>query len=270
LKTKERTGAGAGAHRSGAAAGQGQAQGAGERLPVAPRERKPALAALAVLLILVGALGATVLVLRAGNKVQAIKITSMVAQGQSLTSSSFTEVDVASGTGVNYVPWSQRGELGSFRAATNLVPGTVLVGEMLTQRSGLASGKVLVGLSLKEGQYPSGLKAGDTVAAYLVSTNGITDSGTGSAAASGSGKASSSGTGNTGGGNLLTASATVQSATAATDSSGMSSGNLPVTLVVNQDDAPALTQAASAGQVALVLVPSGNSGNNGSSNGSGS
>jgi hypothetical protein len=225
---------------------------------VAPRERKPALAALAVLLILVGALGATVLVLRAGNKIQAIKITAMVAQGQSITASSFAEVDVASGTGVNYVPWSQRNELGSFRAATNLVPGTVLVGEMLTQQSGVASGKVLVGLSLKAGQYPSGLKAGDTVAAYLVSTNGITDSGAGSASISGAGKASSSSTGGgTGGGNLLAASATVQSATATTDSSGVSSGNLPVTLVVNQGDAPALTQAASAGQVALVLVPSG-------------
>jgi hypothetical protein len=256
LKTKERTGAGAGAHRSGAAAGQGQAQGAGERLPIAPRERKPALAALAVLLILVGALGATVLVLRAGNKIQAIKITAMVAQGQSLTASSFTEVDVASGTGVNYVPWSQRGELGSFRAATNLVPGTVLVGEMLTQQSGLASGKVLVGLSLKDGQYPSGLKPGDTVAAYLVSTNGITDPTSGSGKASSSGGGSTGG-GSTGGGNLLTASATVQSATPTTDSSGVSSGNLPVTLVVNQGDAPALTQAASAGQVALVLVPSG-------------
>ncbi|MCQ4080729.1 hypothetical protein NGB36_08960 [Streptomyces sp. RB6PN25] len=259
MRTKERTGAGGGANRPVATAGQGQGygQGVGERLPVAPRERKPALAALAVLLILVGALGSTVLVLRAGNKIQAIKIIAPVAQGQSIPSSAITEVDVASGTGINYVPWSQRNELSGFRAATTLVPGTALVGEMLTQQSGLASGKVLVGLSLKDGQYPPGLKAGDTVAAYLVSTSGSTDSGaaSGSSSGPGSGKTSSSST--AGGGNLLAASATVQSATPSTDSNGVSSGNLPVTLVVDQSDAPALAQAASAGQVALVVVPSG-------------
>ncbi|MBV9024987.1 MAG: hypothetical protein JO362_14630 [Streptomycetaceae bacterium] len=263
MRTKERAGVGGGANRPASAAGQGQGpghgQGAGERLPVTPRERKPALAALAVLLILVGALGATVLVLRAGNKLQAIKITTTVAQGQSIPASALTEVDVASGTGINYVLWSQRNALGDFRAATTLVPGTALVGEMLTQQSGLASGKVLIGLALRDGQYPSGLKAGETVAAYLVSTSGTsvtTDSG-------GAGKSSASAGSAGSGGNLLTASATVQSATPTTDSSGVSSGNLPVTLVVNQSDAPALTQAASAGQVALVVVPS-------DSNGSGS
>ena len=253
MRTKERIGAGGGANRPVTTA----AQGVGERLPVAPRERKPALAALAVLLILVGALGATVLVLRAGNKIQAIKVVAPVAQGQSIPASAITEVDVASGTGINYVPWSQRGDLGSFRAATNLVPGTALVGEMLTQRSGLASGKVLIGLSLKDGQYPSGLKAGDTVAAYLVSTNGTAVSGSGSGVGSGSAKSSQSAAS---GGSLLAASATVQSATPSTDSNGVSSGNLPVTLIVNQSDAPALAQAASAGQVALVVVPSGSGG----------
>lgn len=58
MKVQERTGAGN--HRV-----PSPAQSAGERLPTVARERKPALAALAVLLILVGALGATVLVLRA-------------------------------------------------------------------------------------------------------------------------------------------------------------------------------------------------------------
>jgi hypothetical protein len=211
-----------------------------------------------VLLILVGALGATVLVLRAGNKIQAIKITAPVAQGQSIPASAMTEADVASGTGINYVLWSQRNGLGGFRAATNLVPGTALVGEMLTQQSGLASGKVLVGVSLRDGQYPSGLKAGDNVAAYLVNTSGVTESGSGSSAGAGAGSgAGKSSSATASSGSLLTASATVQSATATTDSNGVSSGNLPVTLVVNQSDAPALAQAASAGQVALVVVPSG-------------
>ncbi|CAM5474344.1 SAF domain-containing protein OS=Streptomyces tendae OX=1932 GN=GUR47_18010 PE=4 SV=1 [Streptomyces tendae] len=44
---------------------------------------------------------------------------------------------------------------------------------------------------------------------------------------------------------------------AADGSSGdsLASTNLPVTLTVDADDAAALTQAASAGEVAVVLIP---------------
>ncbi|MGW7007653.1 hypothetical protein ACWGCW_33830 [Streptomyces sp. NPDC054933] len=252
LKTKERTAAGGGANRAVAAAPAG-----GERLPVAPRERKPALAALAALLILVGALGATVLVLRAGNKTEAIKITQRVAAGQPIPASAMVEVDVASGTGVNYVQWAQRNALSDYRAATDILPNTPLVGEMLTQDKGLAGGKVIVGLSLKDGQYPASLAAGDNVAAYRVNTDGSkpssngTAGGAGSAGTGGSGAASS---------NLITTNAKVQSATPPSGNT-IGSGDLPVTLVVDKGDAAALTQAASAGQVALVVVPSGTSGN---------
>ncbi len=251
MKTRERTAAGAGANRA-----VPTAPSTGERLPVAPRERKPALAALAVLLILVGALGATVLVLRAGNKTEAIKITSRVAAGQSIPASAMVEVDVASGTGVNYVPWAQREELSKYRAATDILPNTPLVGEMLTQDSGLAPGKAVVGLSLKAGQYPANLSAGNTVAAYRVGADvgkasGSTGSSTGSAG---------SGTSGAAGGSLITAHATVQSADRPSDSS-IGSGDLPVTVIVDKADAAALAQAAAAGQVALVIVPNGTSAN---------
>ncbi|MDF2258410.1 hypothetical protein P2L57_22610 [Streptomyces ferralitis] len=251
MKTKEGTAAGGGANRA-----VPPAVSVGERLPVAPRERKPALAALAVLLILVGALGATVLVLRAGNKTEAIKVTERVAAGQTIPASAMTEVDVASGTGVNYVQWAQRNALSNYRAATDILPNTPIVGEMLTQDKGLANGKVIVGLSLKDGQYPSGLSAGDTVAAYRVGTDSSKASSANSGTAAGTGSTSTSGGGN----NLITANARVQSATPPSGNT-IGSGDLPVTLVVNQSDAAALTQAASAGQVALVVVPGNASGN---------
>ena len=72
MKIQERTGAGAG--RSAVPAGPS----VGDRLPTPPRERKPALAALAVLLILVGALGATMLVLQAGDRIEVVKITEEI------------------------------------------------------------------------------------------------------------------------------------------------------------------------------------------------
>ena len=56
---------------------------ASRKLPVPPRERKPALAALAILLILGGALAATtLLVLRSGDRVSAIGIVRQIGAGR--------------------------------------------------------------------------------------------------------------------------------------------------------------------------------------------
>jgi hypothetical protein len=205
----------------------------GERLPVAPRERKPALAALAVLLILVGALGATLLVMRAGDRVAAVKVVQPVAAGEVVTDSDITEVMVAADSGVHYVKWSQRGILATYRAQTDLVAGTVLVGEMLGKTdTTVAKGKVVVGLSLKQGQFPPGLKSGDTVAAYEVGTDAAKSSGS----------------------VALTSDAKIKSVPGASDG-GISSGDSQYSVIVSESDAGALTLAASAGNVALVLVP---------------
>jgi hypothetical protein len=141
---------------------------AGDRLPSPPRERKPALAALAALLVLVGALGATLLVLRAGERVEAIMITEQVPAGQPIPDDAITSVMVADNTDVAYVEWSKREQLEKYRAATDLVEGSVLVGKMLTTDAGIDQGEALVGVNLQPGHYPPGLEIGDTVDVYLV------------------------------------------------------------------------------------------------------
>lgn len=214
----------------------------GERLPVAPRERKPALAALAVLLILVGALGATVLVMRAGNRVSAIEITKPVAVGDVIPADAVTEVMVADGSDVKYVTWDQRTLLTKYHATTALVAGTVLVAPMLTtDDTRLAAGTVVVGLSLKKGQFPAGLAKGDTVAAYLVG-NDVQKSGTGS----GGSRVSNT---------LLARKAKILSVPEGSDGGIGSSSDSGYSIVVGQPDAAALTAAAAAGNIALVLVP---------------
>ncbi|MFT2018067.1 hypothetical protein ACMA1D_19825 [Streptomyces sp. 796.1] len=235
MKIQERAGIG-----SGRANAPGQP--VGERLPSAPRERKPALAALAVLLILVGALGATVLVLRAGDRIEVVKITDEVSAGKPIPNSAIESVMVAEDSAIDYVKWDQRNVLSKYRAATDITKGSLLVGSMLTDRKGLPEGKVVVGLSLKDGQYPRSLKTGDVVAAYRVG-----DVKGGSGGSSGDG-GSSAGAGDT----LLVRSATVESVTSAND--GIGGGDLPVSVVVNQDEAPALTQAAANGAVSVVKV----------------
>ncbi|WP_405784054.1 hypothetical protein [Streptomyces sp. NBC_00859] len=243
MKVQERTGAGN--HRV-----PSPAQSAGERLPTVTRERKPALAALAVLLILVGALGATVLVLRAGNRVEVAKLTRNVEAGQAITSSDVTTVMVADDDSIHYIKANQLGTVEkTLKAKSALYSGSLLVGEMFTGEKGTPAGKAVVGLSLKDGQYPAGIKAGDTVTVYRAGDKNA-------ASSSGSQSGTAGSTGSSGSG-VIVERATVSSA-AAPDASTVSSGNLAVSLLVDTADAAALSQAASAGEAAVVMVPSHN------------
>ncbi|WP_327295971.1 hypothetical protein [Streptomyces sp. NBC_01197] len=248
MKVQERTGAGN--HRV-----PSPAQSAGERLPTVARERKPALAALAVLLILVGALGATVLVLRAGNRVEVAKLTHNVEAGQAITDSDVTSVMVANDSSINYIKWDQLGTVEkTLTARSALYSGSLLVGEMFTGEKGTPAGKAVVGLSLKDGQYPVGIKAGDTVTVYRV---GDRNGSSGSSSSSSGSQSGSSSTSGASGGGIIVNRATVNYAAKPNDST-ISSGNLAVTLLVDNAEAAALSQAASAGEAAVVAVPSHN------------
>ncbi|MFI1211809.1 hypothetical protein ACH4UV_29885 [Streptomyces sp. NPDC020802] len=243
MKIQERTGAGN--NRSSAPV----QPTTGERLPSPPRERKPALAALAVLLILVGALGATMLVLRAGDRIEVVKVTADIQAGQSV-GKKVESVLVAEDSGVNYVRWDQVEALKKLKAKSTIYGGTLVIGEMFAGKASLEPGKAVVGLSLKEGQYPQTIQTGDLVAAYQVGNTGSSssndDTDTGSSGSSGS-----AGTGGT----PIVSDARV---TYVPDDSGdatISSTNKRITVTVDESDAAALARAAAANQVALVLVP---------------
>ncbi|MGP3922634.1 hypothetical protein [Streptomyces sp. 8N616] len=200
-----------------------------------------------MLLILIGALGTTVLVLRAGERIEVVKITEPVSAGKRVPQSAVESVMVAKDSGVQYVTWDQRDLLNTeYWAATDLTEGSLLVGSMLTGKPDIADGKALVGLSLKDGQYPKGLKAGDTVALYRVGSDAARESGSsGSDSDTGSGTAAD---------NLLVASARVSEVTE-TSGETISSGDLPVSVLVTAEEARVLTPSASAGEVAVVRVP---------------
>ncbi|MEU9879316.1 hypothetical protein [Streptomyces phaeochromogenes] len=237
MKIQERTGAGN--NRSAAPVQPTM----GERLPSPPRERKPALAALAVLLILVGALGATMLVLRAGDRVEVVKVTSDIQAGESV-GDHVESVLVADDAGINYVRWSQHKTLETLKAKSTIYKGTLVIGEMFGTEASVPAGKAVVGLSLKEGQYPEGIQSGDLVAAYQVgntsSSNSDDETGTGSAGT---------------GGTPIVDNARVAKVPEAKSDTTISSTNKRVTVTVDESDAAALARAAAANQVALVLIP---------------
>ncbi|MFI0895840.1 hypothetical protein [Streptomyces sp. NPDC020983] len=219
--------------------------GGGERLPTAPRERKPALAALAVLLILLGAFGAVLTVVRASHKDSYVEITQAVAAGDPIPESAIRSVDLSDDSGLGLIRWEQRGDLlDNYRAAVTLVPDSVLSSNMITKKDNvLTQGKSLIGLSLQDGQFPrNSLSVGDSVAAYLVGSDAAKDSGDDSSGNAGGGQQST----------LISNKLIVKSIDA--DSSGSGSGNTYVTVLADTADAGPLTNAASAGNVTLVRI----------------
>ncbi|MEU4571937.1 hypothetical protein ACBI99_12170 [Nonomuraea sp. ATR24] len=193
---------------------------ASRKLPVPPRERKPALAALALLLILGGALATTLLVLRSGDRVSAIRVVQQIGAGQRFTPQALEEVQIAD-TGIAYVSWSQRQKVLESFAAVTILPGTLLTSDMGMEASDeLGPGKALVGLALKPGQMPQGLEKGDRVQVVHVP-------------------------GDEGEARVLAQNALVQNV-------GEKGG---VTVIVETGVSPAVLQYASTGQIAVAELP---------------
>ena len=113
---------------------------ANRRAPRAARERKPGLAALALLLIVGGALGAAYLVVQNGHRVAAIEITQPLGAGQRIPPNALREVEIAPGAGLGYVPWSEAGQVTQFYAATAIPPGTLLTSPMVARVNGPSPG----------------------------------------------------------------------------------------------------------------------------------
>ncbi|GAA2624241.1 hypothetical protein GCM10010411_70890 [Actinomadura fulvescens] len=233
------TGANAGTGRAGL--GQsGLGTSGGQRLPVAPRERKPALAALAVLLILGGALASAYLVMASGQRVSAIRIVQPVAAGQRIPPSALQEVQVGD-TGVEYfIRWSERAKVTRTYAAVPLVKGALLTNGMVSEAPEAERGRVIVGLALKPGQLPAGVReldGGARVSLYAVGT----------------------GTGSSGPrpGTVLSTNAIVVSIGGSGKSDRLRGDQTPVNVAVPPGEAAAIAQAASAGAVALALLPPG-------------
>ena len=209
----------------------------GRRLPSAPRERKPALAALAVLLVALGAVAAGLLVVNAGHRVAAVEIVQQVGQGEQIPASAIREVEISSDSGLDYVAWQYAGRVAGVYAATEIRAGTLLTEAMTSSTNNLAAGKVEVGLSLKAGQVPGNLLIGDSVEAFPVGTG----SGCGTSATADSAST-----------DVPIATGTIASLSGSASEAGNDTG---VTLAVSSAEAGTLACYASAGDVAITLMP---------------
>jgi hypothetical protein len=210
---------------------------AGRRLPTAPRERKPVLAALAVLLILGGALGAGYLVTTSSKQVQAIEITRQIGAGQRIPLSAMQQVPVPAGTQVGYVAWVYASQVTRYYAAVTIPPGTLLNKSMVATTNRSTAGREVIGLALKDGQLPRGLQAGDHVDIFFVQNSTQVNGCPGTP------------------GSLLSGNAIVLGLTAPSVTAG--SQDADVQVAVSPADAGAVACAAANGIAGLTVRPPG-------------
>jgi hypothetical protein len=144
----------------------GQLPPLGDRLPVPPRQRRPALAALAVVLILGGAALAATLVLSSGQKEQYLLVNEDIAVGEVLTPQHFLQQPLSSAQSAVFAPVPVSDfytRVNGKRALVALPKGSLLTQGTFGDRITPAKGLTQLSLNVPEGQYPPGLKPGDIV-----------------------------------------------------------------------------------------------------------
>ncbi len=204
------------------------------RLPVPSRDRRPALAALALLLVVAGALGSALVVYRSGQRIDVLVAAHEIKPGEQVSPGAFTTARVSADAG-SIVHASSRGAfIGSF-AVTDIPSGTLINNQMFQVGQVIPRNGVVVGVTVGGEQRPAaGVNAGDVVRAYFVA------------------KASSSDTAPQPGAVLADAARVLDARSSPTNTDA-----LTVSLLVSGDEAAQLVSASAAGAVALAILPPG-------------
>lgn len=199
--------------------------GSRDRLPAPARDRRPALAALALLLVLGGALTSALLAYRSGDRIDVLVAAHDLPVGHQVVSADLRVARVAA-DGAAYVPSSAEGNFLGTRTRTEVPSGTLVNRTMFLAGAVVPSGASVVGVTLSPTQRPAGgLRTGDVVQVFAVARDRA-DSGLGV--------------------ELLSAVRVVE-VTGGTSTTGVS-------LLVPADRGAAVVAAAAAGSVAVVRL----------------
>lgn len=142
--------------------------GPGTSLPSPPRRRRPALGALAVLLIVGGAAIAGLLALRLDSREPVLMLSQDVAVGTEITADMLTTTEVAS-EGLMLLGESQADSIVGTYARTSLTEGQLLDTSMVVKGAPFDNTAVRVGVPLTAGQVPGDLRSGDQVRIIRIS-----------------------------------------------------------------------------------------------------
>lgn len=135
-----------------------------DRVPSPPRRRRPALAALSVVVIVGCALLAGLLALRMDDRVNVLTVRQDVPVGHQITADDLVETSVAAGDEVALIPSANVDAVIGRYSSVNIAAGQLLDQNMLTQTPPLEDGYALAGGVTVRGRVPAtGLQPGDKV-----------------------------------------------------------------------------------------------------------
>ncbi|MGY2876664.1 hypothetical protein ACVW00_003854 [Marmoricola sp. URHA0025 HA25] len=201
------------------------------RLPVAPRDKRPALAALALLLILLGALGSALLVFRSGDRESVLAARDDISFGQVMTRGDFSTVRAAA-DGAALVPARLVDSYVGTRATSTIPAGALLSPKMFNAKTLVPDAGEGVGIVLDPTRRPSQVpETGQVVRVYFVA---------------GSGSSGESTPDNP---------VIVNAARVIAVGHGAGAGTTSITVLVRSDLAGDVTNYASSGNLAVTVLP---------------
>lgn len=200
------------------------------RLPAASRDRRPALAALALLLMLSGALASALIVYRSGDRADVLVAARDISAGEEIVANDFRVARVAT-DGALSVPSEAVGNFVGAVATTGIPEGTLVNNLMFLTGSVVPDDAAVVGVVLTASQRPAKEpEAGDVVRVFVVPR----DDGSGTETSIGS--------------EIVSAAKVVEV------SGGGANQSMALSLLVPQDEAPVLVAAAATNQVAVTRL----------------
>lgn len=191
--------------------------------------------ALGVLLVLGLSAGFALKYTQAGHRQSVLAVARDVPAGQALVAADLKEALVSADPALAPVPAAKEASVIGRSAAVPLVKGTLLSEAQLATGPLVPSGRNVVGLSLKAGQVPLGVRVGDRVIVYRTATNPPGSGGTATTDASAL---------------VVSRNAQVLAVDAASATNG---GTTVLAVVVDASDAGAVAAAAASGQASLVV-----------------
>jgi hypothetical protein len=233
------------------------------RLPTSGRHRRVALTLASVVVIAISIASFADIYSSGNHQTSVLMVTSTIPQGQPVEAGQLGQVAISVSGGIAPIPVSDASELSGKRAAVTIPAGSLLTAGDVTDAAAIADGDAVVGLALKAGQVPSaGVDPGDRVMIVQTGESATAVVSSGASSPTSPSSAASSG--------VLVPEASVfgvdqPPAGSAADAS------LLVSVEVSSTSAAAVSTAADADQISLVLLPpdAGGSGGSGGATASG-
>jgi co-chaperonin GroES (HSP10) len=191
--------------------------------------------ALGVLLVLGLSAGFAFKYAQAGHRQSVLALAKDVPAGQALAAGDLKEVLVSADPALAPVPAAKQASVIGRSAGVALLKGTLLTDAQLATGPLVQAGRDVVGLSLKAGQVPLGVRVGDRVIVFRAATNPTGGSGTVTTDP---------------GASAVSRNAQVLAIDAGSAANG---GTTVIAVVVDASDAAAVAAAAAAGQASLVV-----------------